>query len=373
MHRIISTYASVDKGLSIPDWSRYVATLELRTSIYQTRFLQGPFFYSPFCNMVKQILMDIPWGDIDKCTSDYARYKIITEAEGSCRALVDPIYMSRDTPNIFTYGKTPDFVLRVSSKYPMSTLPLNAPWKIIDQDVQPVRILYHNALELVTDLQRFSVRFKGPAATYLVCSVDLIALMFKYVRYRIHCAEVNDDSSVEAFLQSHIVPVWFEDLRRIWLFNILSTMLFEEFDITKCTMDQTISPNNLLLGVQSDVQRIKSQLQHQVLALGNILATEWFDAHSIKDWLSVLEMDMQVPTLQQYTYLRFISDYPYIKFAVKVNNLCNHPTSATCNRELFQLLQKYITGNVFASFKNSAMRNALELEVSKLCSEIKMR
>ena len=74
MFNIILKYAS-GQAQSITEWLRYVNMIELRTSIYKTRFLMGPFCYSPFVNLCKQILHDVPLQDLLKCKTDYSRVR----------------------------------------------------------------------------------------------------------------------------------------------------------------------------------------------------------------------------------------------------------------------------------------------------------
>lgn len=352
-------------GQSITEWIRYVNVIDLRTSIYKTRFMIGPFCYSPFVNLIKQILHDVEWSNLLKCKSDYSRYQQIYYLTGTFRAMIDPVYLTREFGRIFTSGGTPDYTLNVTSASPMRSMPLDKPWKDWE-NYHPVHIVHHDALELVTDLNKFSVEFKGKQPTRLVASMDIVMLIFKYLKYMEMCRETDDDDSIEAYLQRHIVPSWFADLRRIWLFNVLNEMMFSDrFDPMQCTSDPVISPVSSLNSVLPDITRIQSEIRN--LQYGEILATDWFGMRwSLRDWMLMMRDNLQVPELRQYTYLKFLEEIPYASFVIKLNNMIRSRKSENLNKELYQLLKRYHDSNIYAGITHSTLKESVRYEVSQL-------
>lgn len=352
---------------TITEWMRFVNIVELRTSIYKTRFLLGPFYYSPFVNLVKQVLHDIEWSNLLKYKSDYTLYQQIYYLTGTFRGMIDPIYLSREFGRIFTTSGVPDYTMNVTSDTPMAFMPLDEPWSAWEQ-CHPVRIIHHDSLELVTDLNKFSIEFKGKTPSRLVCSIDLTMLIFKYLKFMQYSQETDDDDSIEAYIQKHIVSHWFTDLRNIWLFNTLNELMFSSrFEPSKFTADNTIAPMSALSGAISDIYKIQSEVQQKNVLYGEVLATEWFGMrHSLKEWLTTIRNQLQVPNLRQYTYLKFLEEIPYASFVIRLNNMIGSRASANVNRELYQLLKRYHDTNVYASIVHSELKEKLMYEVGQL-------
>ena len=370
MFNIILKYAS-GQAQSITEWLRYVNMIELRTSIYKTRFLMGPFCYSPFVNLCKQILHDVPLQDLLKCKTDYSRYQQIYYLAMSYRSIFDPAYVTKEYGHIFTKGSTPDYILNVTRANPMQSLPLDRPWKSWENH-HPVRIVHHDALELVTDLSKFSIEFKGQPASRLVCSIDMVLLIFKYLKFVEYSQDTDDDTTIETYLQRHIIPVWFDDLRTIWLFNILNVLMFGKYDPAALTVDETIAPISSLTGALPDVHRIQAEAQQKTLLTGEFLATEWFGPkYPIVKWIAEMRDTLQVPNLRQYFFLKFLEEFPYASFVIRLNNLIRSRDSERVNRELYQQLKRYNDTNVYTSIVQPQLREKLATEVGQLLSMTK--
>ena len=370
MFNIILKYAS-GQPQTISEWLRYVSTIELRTSIYKTRFLMGPFVYSPFINLCKQILHDVSIADLLKSKSDYTRYQQIYYLLGSYRGMFDPVYNVKSSGGLFTKGPTTDYVLNVTRTSPMQSLPLDRSWDHW-KELQPTPIIYHDSMELVTDLSSFSVEFKKHPASWMICSIDLLLLIFKYLKFVEYGLSTGVTTDVETYLQRYVVPGWFDDLRNIWLFNVLDAMMFDRFNRADVYTDGTIAPLSGLLGVAPDIHRIQAEAQQKTMLFGEVLATEWFgNARSLLSWIKEIHTDLSVPELRQYAHLRFLEEFPYTAFVIRLNNLIRSRESTKVNRELYQLLKRYNDSNVYANLPQQQLRDKMSDEVCHLLSESK--
>ena len=370
MFNIILKYAS-GYAQTISEWMRYVNTVELRTSIYKTRFLMGPFVYSPFVNLCKQILHDVPLSDLLKSKSDFTRYQQIYYLTGSYRGMFDPVYNTKDTGKIFTKGPAADYILNVTRSSPMQSLPLDRSWDYW-KELYPVRIIYHDSMELVTDLTSFSVEFKKHPASWMTCSIDPILLIFKYLKFAEYGENTGDVTDIESYLQRYIIPGWFDDLRNIWLFNILNAMMFDQFHRDDVYTDETLAPISGLLGVTPDIHRIQAEAQKKSLLFGEVLTTEWFGPNkSLLSWIREMNTSLNVPDLRQYAHLKFLEEFPYAAFVIRLNNLIRSRESAKVNRELYQQLKRYNDSNVYANLPQQKLRDKMSYEVSHLLSESK--
>lgn len=370
MLNIILKYAS-GQPQTINEWMRYVSTIELRTSIYKTRFLMGPFVYSPFVNLCKQILHDVSVADLLKSKSDYTKYQQIYYLLGSYRGMFDPVYNVKSSGGLFTKGPTADYVLNVTRTSPMQSLPLDRSWDHW-KELQPTHIIYHDSMELVTDLSSFSVEFKKYPASWMTCSIDLILLIFKYLKFVEYGLSTGVTTDIETYLQRYVVPGWFDDLRNIWLFNILNAMMFDHFHREDVYTDGTIAPLSGLLGVAPDIHRIQAEAQQKTMLFGEVLVTEWFgNTRSLRSWIKEIHTDLSVPELRQYAHLRFLEEFPYAAFVIRLNNLIRSRESTKVNRELYQLLKRYNDSNVYANLPQQQLRDKMSDEVCRLLSESK--
>ena len=173
-------------------------------------------------------------------------------------------------------------------------------------------------------------------------------------------------------LQRYVVPGWFDDLRNIWLFNILNAMMFDHFHREDVYTDGTIAPLSGLLGVAPDIHRIQAEAQQKTMLFGEVLATEWFgNTRSLRSWIKEIHTDLSVPELRQYAHLRLFEEFPYAAFVIRLNNLIRSRESTKVNRELYQLLKRYNDSNVYANLPQQQLRDKMSDEVCRLLSESK--
>lgn len=357
---------------TIVEWSRYISILELRTGIYKTRFLMGSYFHSKFVNLMTQLLYNIDLTNILKIKSDFQRYaKFIDPAASIFRNVFDPVLNAKDISGIIVNkpSKDQDFFCCVSCDKPLSKLPLEKGWSAWE-NTKPITIVHHNINELITNFQFFNIDFKRTEPAQVIVAIDIVMLIFKYVKYYEYCRERGEECKVETFIHQHIVAQWFDDTRRIWLFNILTELFFGNFSFDRITSDQTIAPDNALKNALQDVHRKRYELHQKNIEIGDFLSTDWLGI-SLYSWFTHVRDNLQLPMLQQYKWLKFMEEYPYVKFLILVSNAASTAESVLINKELIALINRYNDSNIYINITNAQLREQVKQDVNNILVLVK--
>lgn len=355
------------------DWIRFVTLIKLRTEHLKTLFIKGAPHYSRCINTFTHILNRLDIDELMLVKDDYTKYALyIDKICNSHKFLFDPVYMSGRGKNIFTINENiPEFILNVTMERPLSSLPMNEGWDKWERTI-PVRLLYHDSTELVTDMTKFGVMFKKIPATHCIYSIDLSVLLFKYFKYAEYQIQRGEKYTITKFIHYHIIPSWFEDSRRIWLFNIVSKMLTNVHGEMNIETDSYITIESMLPTIKSDITKIYNDMQKNTLSVGDILKFNWFgDGQDIYTWLQQLRDTTILPNLRQYKYLDFLSTLPYIKFIMRLASLIHRPDVIMLNRKLFFILDRYMNQRLWMNINNSQFRNVVEKEVTSLYADVK--
>lgn len=357
---------------AITNWDRYVMTLKLRTEIMRTRFLGAGFVYNNGTSMLAQILRIVVTPTVLACKSDYKRYvEFLDPAVTTVRAMFDPVYTTRQVKNVFTENpKICEYILNVSMEKPLTNLPLDKPFKDWE-DLSPVRVIYHDARELVTDLFRFQIDFKGTPPSHVIYSVDVVMLMFKYIKYVEFMQSLGKEPTVEDYLQRYVYNTWFDDLRRIWLFNILQDVVTKQYGKIKYPNNEICAPTQMLNDVVSDIYRLVDDAHHKAISAADFCSTKWFGDLSLYGWMKELQLDLQLPQLRQYKYLEFMSTFPYAKFIIDLIVMIGRQDVSMLSKNLLFELHQYqnqnITMNIFVPELRVKIKTMLEEAVK--CAE----
>jgi hypothetical protein len=342
---------------AITNWDRYVMTIKLRTEIMRTRFLGAGFVYNNGTSMLAQMIRTVVTPTVLACKSDFKRYvEYLDPSVTTLRAMFDPVYNTRLVKNVFTEDpKTCEYILNVSMEKPLTDLPLDKPLKLWE-DLAPVRVIYHDARELVTDLFRYQINFKGPQPSHIIYSVDIVLLLFKYTKYVEHMQSLGQEPTVEDYLQRYVYQHLFDDLRRIWLFNILQDVVSKKFGTVKYTPNEMCAPSQLLNDVVHDIYRLIDDAHHKAISIADFCATRWFGDMSLYGWLKELQLNLQLPKLRQYKYLEFLSTFPYAKFLIDTIIMIGRQDVSMLSKNLIYELHQYQNQNITMNVFNPELR-----------------
>ena len=355
----------------LPNWDKAVMTITLRTEIMKTRFLGTGFFYNNGMNMLKQILMTVVDNDMMELKSDFQRYvQKVDPIVPSFRVMYDPVYNARVSKNLFTYDpRITEIIMNVSMEKPLTDLPMDRPWDYW-KDLCPIRVIYHDSRELVSNIYRFAVDFHHDTPSCVIYSLDLNMLIMMYAKYLDYSKSIGFIGTVEDFLQSHVLIKWFDDLRRIWLTNILKDIVTDKFDQNKYSSDEFVAPLTMLKTMSADMYRLMDDARHKAISIGDFCKTKWFGDYSLKYWLDELNMNIRVPSLRQYKWVEFVATLPYASFVMDTILTIGRQDTNLLIRNLLFDLHQYKNQNICSSILNPEYRSMCQDELDRLLKRV---
>ena len=355
------------------NWDKAVVTIKLRTEIIKTRYLGTGFIFNPGTNMLINILQNIIYNNpgLRSCKSDYKRYvEVIDPQIAIYRNYFDPVYLAQQTKGIFCWDKNiPEYILNVSMDKPLSTLPMDKPWEYW-KDLVPIHVIYHDSRELCTNLLKLQLKFEKDPPHAIFYSIDLTMLIFMYLKYMEYMESFSKEPSVHDFLQQYVLVNWFDDLRRIWLFNILKDAAHNDFKYEKFKADELVAPNTMLKTLKADLSRLFDDARKKAVSLGDICATRWFGDTSLTWWLNELNTNLQVPPLRQYKWLSFASTLPYAEFMLDILLLIKRNDINPVVRNLLFDLHQYHNQNICSNIQNPEYRAEVSKQLKRMITRI---
>ena len=351
----------------LPNWDKAVMTITLRTEIMKTRFLGTGFMYTNGMSMLKHILSTAVDYDMMNMSSDFSRYvEKVDPVVASFRTMFDPVYNARQSKNLFTTSSNvTEIIVNSSMEKPLMSLPMDRPWNDW-KDLCPIHVLYHDSKELVSNIYRFSLDFKYELPKCVIYNIDLSMLIMMYAKYLDYTKSVGLTGTIEDFLQAHVVIKWFDDLRRIWLTNILIDIVSNKFDTDKYSSDEFVAPNTMLKTIKVDLDRLMNDAKKKSISIGDFCKTKWFGDYSLQYWLDELNMNIKVPSLRQYKWVEFISTLPYAKLILNTIELIGRQDTNLLHRNLLFELHQYKNQNICSNILNPEYRKKCEKELDDM-------
>ena len=194
--------------------------------------------------------------------------------------------------------------------------------------------------------------FKKHQPTYLLASIDLPAMILQYVKFlEYHNSQLGSDLDYRAFIKYHIIEPWYDDLIKIWLFNVFQDIVYNEFKLFKLFNAHGVISRTKLKAAKSHVSIQTTLVKNSQLSIGRFLSAKWLGNISILEWLDIINNVIIIPPFSQYDYLRFILELPYIKLIVHLCILNNTDETKKILKEINHQLTIYTRTNI--SNKNS--------------------
>lgn len=355
-------------------WQKLLYDLNTRVEYYRTsRFLLAPVVHSPLVNLLKYLILEIDIDYLLKQSSDLDRYsKYLSFETDHLKQAFDPVWKGSLSKNIFLSVKTgkqvPEVIINSSFNNPLLDLPIDKDWYNWES-ISPIHILYHDSLEMVTSLHRFSIKFKVDHPSVLVASIDIDALVLKYIRYLI---ATDGEGDVDHFIHVHVINNLYRDLTRNWLMNIMIKEL-EEYDgtykyktykkiITPLYVDVAFNP------AMNNFQKEYNLCKNLNIRFQDFLSTDWFVGYSILDYIKTLMSEVTFPPHNQYAFAKMLKELPIVKFVVIANNKrpSSHPEVKQLNMLLRRVFERYQRNKVWRMVRSPAINTLLENEINSL-------
>lgn len=380
-----------------PDWQRMLQQIKIKSNMFEQRFRTTvPFSKTKCVQLMRFILLSI---DPDQITDDdFVNYtELVAPMIDALKISFNPVHSNNIAHDVFiqpVHGKTvAEWHLNLYhnnplGKWPMGMRPMNstASAKTVFDEWMKFRALrcwYHDSLELTSDFDQFLIKYNFDTPTYSVFTLDIGLFLMQAIKYYQMLKTDTNAQSDPAILYDTAVNKYireaftylYEDLRRIWIMNIMMRML--EYGMLDQVVEDNVLVNPMLMNESLTNQGLMAldldmtRLQNNTIRIEDFLYTDWFGGYSIKD-LILNEQEMMIPPLKTYAHLKFIHDYPLLKLVLLVNNKYNRHSSAKRIRQLItQAMIPYTHGSVLNNiieFNSRSMASRMLAEIELLAS-----
>lgn len=352
----------------IPEWDKLLSDLNDRYKVYTDRYILEPLNYSRGVRLLRQLIFNIDINYLLTHKDDFDRYtNYISYESENLKELFDPVYKgSSGSQNMFvdkqTTSTAPEYIVAVHMDNPMMNLPLGESWNTWSQ-LRPFRIWYHTSDELITNFTKGKVVFKEDLPSYCMSTIDLTLLMFKYVKYVEHVG--IDKYSVDEFIKQHVLNNVLNDLRDIWLFNLVKAMAEGR------SVDGTAAPSSYTDAI-TKATKVLDKYKNNNISLSKVLNTNWMFGSSLIDLMMNSNSLIKLPSMRQYLGLGWLKIRPSVYLVSTLNNLRTpNGTSKTFNKILRMKLKEYKRANFLDGISDPELKASLVSELSELESMIR--
>ena len=208
-----------------------------------------------------------------------------------------------------------EIMLNCESANPLQDLPFDKDWSEW-RPLRAVRLLYHDSLELPEDFAKSMFMFKEQKPDYLVVSINVPILLFKYYKYVVECRKESIAPNTNHFIKEYEYSRFFDDIYDIWTLNLL-LRIFESPDanadtiISDVTMPLRFCTTNMLRQGIDGIKEYVDLLRQGAMKPQDFLATRWFVDRSVLDMIDERAHWTQLPRTHRYMWLNNIHWLPY--------------------------------------------------------------
>jgi len=362
---------------TIVSWKQVNDNIHSRVKNWKQRFDGTSPTFSQGVELLKFLVLNIDLEYILTIKSDIDRYTlVIAYLADARRAAYDPVYSGSVARKLFLEDQRgiPEFILNVTINDPAKDYPFDLPYSDSKwQQLRAMRLLHHDANELVSGLLNWKISFDGPPPSRVLIELDVTTLIFKYVKYVELCRTQGTEPSVSTFIQEGELRHLFDDFHKIWQINLINLLLASTSEQEDATIIKSSFVPQFYCSI-SQVQRAAQDIliQRDLLQQGSIkvqdfLATPWLRTGSVIDAIDHLD-DRSLPTTRQYKYLQLMKELPYLKMVAIASRLFD--TASAQNRQVMKKIEFSLRNikreNLASSILNSRARQVFERELNQL-------
>lgn len=336
-------------------YMRMVNTILDRMYLAKNRYLLANPIRTPGMELLRFLILNFDIDAMDDYSSDADRYtELVRFYKDTYRSSFDPVFSNTIDGGKFMLpvgGKTPDEIfLNCECNNPLIDLPFDRPWSDW-QDLRSIELLYHNSLELPENFYRSMFEFKFDRPEFLLFSLNVTVLLFKYYKYAKDCKNSHQEPDILYFLKEFEYSHFFEDLFDTWIFNLV-THVFENPDaevdsiISGLTVPMRFCTTNMLrMGIEG-LQDYAKLVKQGAMKPQDFMVTKWFREGSLNDRMDYLDRWVLIPQTHKYLWLRCMEWLPYLYLYMVICRLFPEtPLMATLEtrcKELWELKIKHV-------------------------------
>lgn len=348
-------------------YRRMLSIIADRLHFAKSRYVFGKIQKTPGTEMLRYFLQGLSMVELDSYSSDLERYtEVIKFYKNNKLNVFDPVFGAslRGGKFVQRMGGLPplEIFLNVDPVDPMNSLPLEKRWEEGWQELRGVKMLFSDTFEMISDFQTSTLEYKFDPPTFVVFSLDVSILVFKYYKYWKKCQEIGTECDVNEFLKRYELAGIFEDQYDVWLFNLISTVFINQAatadDILKLlhVPNRIVMENMLRQGIEGLIEFV-GLARGGNMKLADFLATWWFPDHSIIDRLDNTTKWCDLPQRHHYLWMKILLYYPYLNIIMAVARL--FPEGAVTKLLLERAYETYV--KYFKYVKIPSLNGSAEL------------
>ena len=301
-------------------YQRMVNSIRDRMWLAKNRYLLAHPIQTKGVELLRLLCLNLNISALDSLKSDVDRYtEVIKFYKDEYRSSIDPVFS-----NTIAGGRWVDkrggigpceIMLNCESAYPLTDLPFDKDWSEW-RDLRAVRLLYHDSLELPEDFAKSMFMFKEQKPDYLVVSINVPILLFKYYKYILECRKEHLQIDINHFIKEYEYSHFFDDIYDIWTINLL-LRVFENPDnssddiIRDLTVPIRFCTDNMLRQGIDGIKEFVDLLRQGAMKPQDFLATKWFSGRSLLELIEEREHWIQLPPTHRYLWLKWIHLMPF--------------------------------------------------------------
>lgn len=311
-------------------YQRMIDTINFRLDIQKNKFLLGHPVQTSGIELIRFLMLNIDLEEILSYSSDIDRFtNIIDFVESTFRGAFDPVYKGRIERGLFTARdggqNIPEFIMNTEYINKFDEYPFDKPyveWK----KLRAVRIIHHDSLELVSDLHNWAIKFTKDIPSYMLFSIDIRTLVFKWVKYVEYCRYIDQEPDDREFLKTSEIIHWHDDLFNIWLINIINQYLQLRADNEEnnqpgftAYIDPFIIRDEQVQYAFDDLGKFIDLAKDGAVRVQDILDTRWINNRTVSEMIKEQQEQVALPEIRQYRWLDIIRWMPYLRMILLLN------------------------------------------------------
>lgn len=275
----------------------------------------------------------------------------------------------RDTFIRKTQKYTTELIIPVAyHKDPLMYYPTHPSEDHLWYHIKPLRLVYHDSPELVTDIVRDpKLRFGVYQPNIAVFTLNMVSLVLKYARYIDRCNIEGIEVDVKEFLRDEVMIHLFKDLRDVWVFNMIDRVFDCEGVVDITALSKSYSESRYTLSDYS--QYMKELFKYiEFVKRGNVdprflLNTRLFANQSMVERLKSFREELRTWHLRQYSHYEMAIYIPYMRVMLMA---CKDTKATALKRsihaEVYRLLLWVKRNNLHTQFNSPDIASWFENE-----------
>lgn len=368
----------------VPAWNQYVKNIETFKLPLMKRYLLANDYETSGIALLRYILSCVDWNYMRHCHSDYDRYLYhLRYIRDDLENTFDHTTTGFKFRNLFTskhLGTVQEFIIPVEDTTIVKTLPFDKGWEHWVH-IKPVRYLTHDSPELTLNVEQDRVRFYRTPPTYVIISIDVIALALKYWKY-MSDAPIDPEfvgKDQRRFLHKYVLFGFIDDLIDTFLIQHIKKVseIQDEDELNTFNVKHSSTQMYGYVGARyneasrtlyRELQKVKSGATRANMIFSSPLLG---NKKTIVDRVNTIINKLDVPRLRQYQFYRYLRDKDLFNIMINIFKFRDmDPLYQRIQRSVKPKLLKLLREKIWLYIKDPVVRLQIQDELETLNEKI---